>query len=222
MPQSSSDSEVSEFLLRACHDLRGPLRNMRIHSELLARRGATTADPEQSLAFVLKGATTAVALVDGMTDYALALVIDPTRFQPVPLDIMLRSAMAKLAKPIREGDAQISYGDLPTLPGDADRLLQLFEYLLDYALRRSGSVRAVVRVEAERHEDEWLFTMRDNSAGLKTDEVEKVFKPFARVNGNERPGPGLTVCRTIVERHGGRMWAEAEEAGCVIRFTLLD
>ena len=222
MPQSCSDSEVSEFLLRACHDLRGPVRTMRIHSELLARGGPPAQDAEQSLAFVLKGAATAAALVDGITDYALALVIDPARFQPVMLDIMFRSALAKLAKPIQESQAQITYGDLPTIPGDADRILQLFEYLVDYALRRSVGSKPVVRLDAERHEDEWLFTLRDTCAGLKTDDVERVFKPFARVNGNERPGPGLAVCRTIVERHGGRMWAEAEEARGVIRFTLLE
>jgi light-regulated signal transduction histidine kinase (bacteriophytochrome) len=222
MPQSCSDSEVSEFLLRACHDLRGPVRTMRIHSELLAKGEAPSQDAEQSLAFVLKGASTAAALVDGITDYALALIIDPARFQPVPMDIMLRSALAKLAKPIRETEAQITYGDLPTVPGDADRILQLLEYLVDYTLRRCGAGKPVVRLDAELHEDEWLFTLRDNCAGLNTDEVERVFKPFARVNGNERPGPGLTICRTIVERHGGRMWAESEEASGVIRFTLLE
>jgi light-regulated signal transduction histidine kinase (bacteriophytochrome) len=79
-----------------------------------------------------------------------------------------------------------------------------------------------VKLDAELHEDEWLFTLRDSSSGLKTDEVERVFKPFARINGNERPGPGLATCRMIAERHGGRMWAESEESCCVIRFTLLE
>src|SRR5580698_3709904 len=92
MPSSRADSELSEFLLRACHDLRGPLRTMRVHSELLVQRGGASPDSEQSLGFVLSGARTAGALVDGITDYALALVIEPSRFQPVPLDVMLRSA----------------------------------------------------------------------------------------------------------------------------------
>ena len=221
MPQSCSNAEVSEFLLRACHDLRGPVRTMRIHSEMLAK-GAAAPDSDQSLGFVLKGAATAGALVDGITDFALALAIDPARFHPVPLDILFRSALAKLAKPIQESEAHIAYGELPTIRGDADRLLQLFEYLVDYMLRRSGGSKPMVNLDAELHEDEWLLTIRDSFAGLKTDEVESVFKPFARVNGNERPGPGLATCRTIVERHGGRMWAEAEEARCVIRFTLLE
>ncbi|MEI9974329.1 MAG: ATP-binding protein [Ignavibacteriota bacterium] len=223
MPVSTnSDAELSDFLLRACHDLRGPLRTMRIYSELLASRAGTGPETEQSLGFVMKGATTAAALVDGITDYALALVIDPLRFQQVPLDVMLRSAMAKLSAQIREHDADISYGDLPTLRGNGDRLLQLFEYLLDYSLRRKIADRVTVRISAEAQPGEWLFSVRDNGAPLTSEALERVFKPFARVDGNERPGPGLATCRAIVERHGGRMWAEAIADGGLIRFTLAD
>jgi light-regulated signal transduction histidine kinase (bacteriophytochrome) len=221
MPASPrTDPELSEFLLRACHDLRGPLRTMRIHSELLVPHAGAALNAEQSLGFVVKGATAAAALVDGLTDYALALAIDPARFQPVPLDVLLRSAMAKCAAQIREHNAEIAYGDLPTLQGDADRLLQLFEYLLDYAMRRTAANRPSVGISAESQDGEWLFSMRDNGAALTTDALERVFKPFARVHGNDRPGPGLATCRAIVERHGGRMWAEAVADGGLVRFTL--
>ena len=204
----SADAELSEFLLRACHDLRGPLRNVRLHTELLAKNGAS--DPE--LDFVVNGAIGASAVVDGLSDYALALVIDPSRFQPVLLDIMLRSAISKLAAPIRDSGAEVTYGDLPTIEGNGDRLLQLFEYLLDDALRRGGTK---VRVSAEATDDAFLFTVSDNGAPL-AETVEREFKPFARLHGNQRPGPGLAVCRAIVEHHGGSMWAESG----AMRFTL--
>ncbi len=63
---------------------------------------------EQSLAFLQSSAVTAGAVVDGITDFALALGIDESRFQPTPLDVMLRSAMAKLASQIRDSDAEVS------------------------------------------------------------------------------------------------------------------
>jgi light-regulated signal transduction histidine kinase (bacteriophytochrome) len=203
-----ADAELSEFLLRACHDLRGPLRNVRLHAELLAKNGAS--DPE--LDFVVIGAAAANAVVDGLSDYALALAIEPSRFQPVLLDIMFRSAMAKLAAPIRESGAEVTHGELPTVRGDADRLLQLFEYLLDDALRRRGTN---IRISAEAQDGALLFTVSDNGAPL-TETVERTFKPFARLHGNQRPGPGLAVCRAIVERHRGTMWAESG----ALRFTL--
>jgi light-regulated signal transduction histidine kinase (bacteriophytochrome) len=218
-----SDSELSEFLLRACHDLRGPLRALRIHGELLAQRRAKEADddPDQSLAFVMSGAASAVAVVDGIADYALALAIDASRFQSVPLDVMVRLALAKLSARLRENGAEVAYENLPSVKGDADRLVQLFEYLVDHALRHCGSNPARIRISGEVQNRVWFFTVRDTCAGVAGEYWESAFTPFARLYANQRPGPGLATCRAIVERHGGTMWAEPDPGtGCILRFTL--
>ena len=222
MQRSHSDSELSEFLLKACHDLRGPLRTVRIHTELLNhnRAAGTEQDPEQSIEFITTGATAAAAVVDGIADYALALAIDPARFHAVPLDVMLRAAMSKLAVRIRETNTQVSYGELPEVLGDADRLLQLFEYLLDHALRRGGKKGLNVQISAQAQDSAWLFTVRDDGPGISVEPPEKAFTPFIRMHANQRPGPGLAICRAIVERHGGQLWAEQGREGCVLRFTL--
>jgi chemotaxis family two-component system sensor kinase Cph1 len=217
-----SDAELGEFLLKACHDLRGPLRTVRTHAELLARNsGAGQADDsKQSLAFVVSGAAAAGAVLDGITDYALALAVDASRFQPVPLDVILRGALARLSTQLRATGAEVTYDDLPSVPGDADRLLQLFEYLVDRAVR-SGPNPPRIHISAELQDGAWLLTVRDNVGGIKAEAPEAVFAPFARMQANQRPGPGLATCRTIVERHGGKMWAEsAADGGSVFRFTL--
>jgi light-regulated signal transduction histidine kinase (bacteriophytochrome) len=217
-----SDSELSEFLLRACHDLRGPLRTVRTHAELLARNNAAALgdDSKQSLAFMIGGSATAGAVLDGITDYALALAIDPSRFNPVPLDVIVRGALARLSEQIRASGAEVSYSELPSVPGDADRLLQLFEYLVDCAVR-GGPNRPRISITAELQDGAWVFTVVDNAGGINPEPLEAVFKPFTRVQGNQRPGPGLAICRVIVERHGGRIWAEsAPGGGCVFGFTL--
>jgi len=218
-----SDSELSEFLLRACHDLRGALRSVKVHSELLARNSSDgqTSDSKESMSFVLGGATAAAAMVDGMADYALALAIDASRFFPVPVDVIVRGAIARLAKPLQESEATVSYEELPSVLGDADRLLQLFEYLVDRAVRIGGPNRLNICISAEAQDGAWLFTVRDNAGAMDAELLEGVFTPFARLHANQRPGPGLVTCRTIVERHGGTIWAEAEpDGGCVFRFTL--
>jgi light-regulated signal transduction histidine kinase (bacteriophytochrome) len=214
---------VSEFLLRACHDLRGPLRTVRTHAELVARKSAAGQDDDlrQPLAFVVSGVAAAVAVLDGIADYALALAIDASRFHPVPLDVIVRGALAKLSTQLRASDAEVSYDDLPSVTGDADRLLQLFEYLVDRALRGGGQNRPSIHISAQRQDGAWLFAVRDNAGGMDTEHLEVVFTPFAQLHANQRPGPGLATCRMIVERHGGRMWAEADPTGgCVFRFTL--
>jgi len=65
-----------------------------------------------------------------------------------------------------------------------------------------------------------LFAVRDNGTAVDSTTLEKVFTPFARLHGNQRPGPGLATCLAIVERHAGRMWAEASAEGCLFYFTL--
>ena len=216
-------AELSEFLLRACHDLRGPLHTVRIHAELLGRNSSAGQgeDSKESLAFMLSGAAAAWAVLDGIADYALALAIDASRFHPVPMDVIVRGAMARLSSKLRTSGATVSYDELPSVLGDADRLLQLSEYLVDRALRAGGPNGLRIRISAEAQNGMWLFTVLDNAGGMDAESLEAVFTPFAHLHANQRPGPGLATCRAIVERHGGRMWAESDpDGGCVFRFTL--
>jgi light-regulated signal transduction histidine kinase (bacteriophytochrome) len=193
-----------------------------MHAELLAKNGASgqAMPAEESLNFVIGSAASAGKVVDGLTEYALALAIDPSRFQPAPLDIVVRAAMAKLAAEIRESEAEITYDELPTVSGDWDRLQLLFEYLLDRALRHRSPERLAIHISAEEASGAWQFTVSDNAIAMDEDSLQKVFLPFARLHGNQRPGPGLVVCKAIVEKHGGAMRAEACPTGCKFVFSL--
>src|SRR5215467_467119 len=123
-----TNRETSEFLHRTCHDLRAPLRAIRAHSELLQkhlRNGAPADNIEQSLGFILEGARKADLLIDGLAAYSTALQIEPNSFQPTRLDVMLRSTLAKLQSAIHAASAEVTYGELPRVQGNSDRLAQL-------------------------------------------------------------------------------------------------
>ena len=70
----------------------------------------------------------------------------------------------------------------------------------------------------------WQFTVKDNGQGIPRNYQERIFEPLKRLHGGETPGTGLglALCRTIVARHGGRIWVESEGSGCgaIFRFTL--
>jgi hypothetical protein len=185
-----TDSEWSDFLSRACHDLRGPLRAIRSHAELLIKQGAAPpgSELEGSLGFIVNGSIQAGVLIDGLTDYSLALQIDQGTFRPVPVGVILRAVLARMAAYLRENHAEVSYEKLPVLPGDADRLMQLFEQLLDYSVRQRGADDPRVWIAAESRSDDWLFRVRNNGPGMEAEILEKIFKPFARFHGKERPG----------------------------------
>jgi signal transduction histidine kinase len=139
------------------------------------------------------------------------------------MELALRTALAKLDKELRTEGAEVTSGTLPVVSGNPDRLAQVFEILLRNALRYRTERAPRIHISAEKQDNEWLFSVRDNGPGIEADYLERVFQPFERLHaGNtEGAGMGLTICRAIVERHGGRIRVESEPgAGSTFLFTL--
>ncbi|HXB74116.1 MAG TPA: ATP-binding protein [Candidatus Acidoferrales bacterium] len=224
--------EISEFLFRACHDLRTPLRAIRAHAELLVKSGDLPANSggDPRLAFIIEGAGRMDQLVNGLSAYSIALRTDPGSFVPTGLGVLLRTVLAKLDKVLRDNQAAVTYSELPRVWGDPDRLMQLLENLLLSALCHRGQISPQIHLAAATHADGWLFTFRDNGPGIEAADLERIFQPFARWEGADGAGSGLesaasglglAICREIVERHGGRIWAESQNGtGCAFFFTL--
>jgi len=221
---ADADCDTSEFLFRACHDLRTSLRSIRSHSELLLKnRHAPEQADMKSLDFVVENARRIDRLADGFAEYAIALQIDSGSFQPTPMNVMFRTVVAMLRKEIEAGGAQVSAAELPRVAGNADRLMQVLRNLIVNALQFRGDAPPVIEISAERNGEEWEFSVRDNGPGIEAAYLETIFKPFERLEGrkHEGPGLGLAICRQIVERHGGRIWAESHlGSGSTFRFTL--
>ena len=225
MESRKTDLEISELLLRACHDLRTPARTVRTYSELLLKHGEAgwTADVEQRLAFLVDGARKIDQVLDGLVSYSLALQTDPTTFQRVRMDILLRGVLMKLGPALREATGEVAAGDLPEVMGQHERLTQLMEHLLRNAIEHRGEAAPRIQVDSERHNGVWQFAVRDNGPGVGADYLEKIFLPFERLHKTAQSGAGLglTICREIVERHGGKIHAESPvEGGTAIHFTL--
>ena len=223
--RSKSPSEVSEFLLRACHDMRASTRAVRTQSELILRNpeGPGNSSFEQRLALIVDGARKIDFLLDSLVGYSVALQTNPASFQSAPMGVLLRSVLARMKQDLHDAGAEVSYDDLPAVTGNPDRLMQLIENLLRNALVHRGEAAPRVHFTADRQSEEWLFAVQDNGPGVDAAFLEKIFVPFERLRGSERHGAGLglAICREIVERHGGRIWAESQPGcGTTFRFTL--
>jgi len=213
---SPADRETSERLLRLSHDLRACLRSMRPHAELLLKRGeaASRAEDEKPLQFIVDGTRKLDLLVDSLASYAVALQTERSKFQVTPLEAVLRGVLMKLDKELRDGGAEVTYDKLPRVPGDPDRLGQVFEILLRSCLFRVRETAPRIHVGVERRADGWRLSIRDNGPGIEDGDLERIFRPF-------EAGLGLATCRVIVERHGGRLWAAANTGpGATILFAL--
>jgi signal transduction histidine kinase len=215
----SAGSNLSRLLFHTCHELRTHLRSIQVQAQRLLKKDENC----NPAAVIFESSKRLDLLADGLTSYAAALDIDEGSFQTVRMDVILRTVLAALDQERRANDAEVTYSELPSVRGDPDRLADLLKNLLRNALRHRGQASPRIHVTAERQSNEWLLAVTDNGPGIEADYLESVFKPFERLHGREREGPGLglAICRAIVERHGGTIRAESDAGnGCTFRFTL--
>lgn len=220
-----SNRELEQFAYVASHDLKEPLRKIRIHLELLEQRfpGQLDEQARQLIASAVQGAGRMQALVNDLLAYAR--VGSRSRpLEPTDTAAALEQAVANLEAAIRESAATIQHGPLPAVQGDATQLVQLFQNLVGNAIKFHRDQLPAVAVEAARQGREWVFAVRDNGIGIDPQHAERLFVPFQRLHtGKEYPGTGigLAICKKIVERHGGRIWIESERGkGAAFLFTL--
>lgn len=135
---------------------------------------------------------------------------------PVDLDALLRDLVSVHTPEIVEHRIRTDIATpLPTVRGDALRLRQLLDNLLINAIKYgSGSPSPVITFAAHRVNDEMQISVTDNGKGIPPQYLERVFRLFERLDRDgDGTGVGLTLCRRIVETHGGRMWAESPASG---------
>jgi chemotaxis family two-component system sensor kinase Cph1 len=131
---------------------------------------------------------------------------------------------ANLQVAIETSGLIITHDPLPTVDADEAQLIQLFQNLIGNALKFKGEDKPNVHIKAERTEQGWLFSVRDNGIGLDLEHADRIFLIFQRLHTLEEypgSGMGLAICKRIVERHGGRIWVESEPGeGATFYFTL--
>ncbi|HYP06307.1 MAG TPA: PAS domain S-box protein [Bryobacteraceae bacterium] len=222
-----SNDELQAFAYTASHDLQEPIRTVVSLTQLLARNhsGSLGAETDGMISLILEAANRMSKLVRGLLDYSRVGAEPELRRQPVNLQDTIKTTLQALDFAIRDSEAVIRHHDLPTVLADEHEMHQLLQNLLSNALKyRSRGEPPRIDVEASRQAGEWLITIRDDGLGFDPRHAEHIFGIFKRVHGQRYPGTGigLAICRKIVERHGGRIWAESEGhgRGAAFHFTL--
>jgi light-regulated signal transduction histidine kinase (bacteriophytochrome) len=137
---------------------------------------------------------------------------------------VLQQVIGDLELRIRTSNARVTFDSLPLVQADDVQLGQLFQNLIGNAIKYRGAAPPAVHVSAERESTGWRFSVADNGIGMEKQYLQQIFEIFQRLHGigeYEGTGIGLAVCKKIVERHGGRIWAESELGrGSTFFFTL--
>lgn len=220
-----SNRDLEQFAYVASHDLQEPLRMVATYTQLLAERyrGKLDSDADRYIHYTVDGALRMQKLVQDLLAFSrvgrhgLAL-------QNSDCNLALQVALKNLEAAIQESGAIVEHAQLPVLVADSSQLAQVFQNLIGNAIKFRGSEPPLIRVSAELSGKEWVFSVADNGIGIAAEHVESVFVVFRRLHTHaEYPGNGigLSICKKILEQHGGRIWVESKIGhGSTFRFAV--
>jgi PAS domain S-box-containing protein len=220
-----SNAELERFAYVASHDLQEPLRMVSSYTQLLARRykGRLDADADEFIAYTVDGVTQMQTLISDLLTYSRvgSQGRPPTA---TPVTPALDRALANLQLAIQESAAVITHDPLPEVMADQVQLIQLFQNLVGNAVKFRRDEPPRVHISARREGQEWVFAITDNGIGIESEFFERIFVIFQRLHPRAKyagTGIGLTICKRIIERHGGRIWVESQPGrGSTFFFSL--
>ena len=220
-----SNEELQQFAYIASHDLQEPLRMVISYLGLLEKRYDDKLD-ESGRTFIfyaVDGAKRMQVLINDILAFS-RVESRAAPFVDTDLNQALQEAISTLEASLREYGGSVTAERLPTVRADRAQMAQLLRNLIGNALKFHGPEPPVVKVYAESSPSEWTVTVEDNGIGMAPEYHDKIFRMFERLNRQEDypgTGIGLAICKKIVERHGGRIWAESEPGkGSKFRFTI--
>ncbi|MBD2109622.1 response regulator [Nodosilinea sp. FACHB-13] len=220
-----SNAELQQFAYIASHDLQEPLRMVTSYLQLLERRykGQLDADADDFIQFAVDGALRMRTLINDLLTYS-RIGTRGHAFELTSCTAAVEQAIANLQLAIEESGAVVTYPDLPLVQADPTQLVQLFQNLIGNAIKFHGEAPVRIAIAVSQTEDDWLFSVQDNGIGLDPQYADQIFVIFQRLNNRTHypgTGIGLAVCKKIVERHGGRIWVEADlDQGSTFYFTI--
>lgn len=222
----SLNQDLQYFAFATSHDLQEPLRMVTSYTQLLARKykGKLDAQAEQYIDYAVDSAERMQAMLIALREYWS--VGEKGQHHAVSVDCngIVDKALESLAVTVEESGGAVACDPLPSVNAEEVPLTLLFQNLIGNALKyRCPDRPPQVRISAERNGTAWIFSISDNGVGIEAEYLKTIFVPFKRLHGSDHPGSGigLAICQKIVDRYGGKIWAESEYGhGTTFRFTI--
>ncbi|HEV7681348.1 MAG TPA: CHASE3 domain-containing protein [Pyrinomonadaceae bacterium] len=222
----AANKELEAFSYSTSHDLRAPLRHLAGYAELLHRNAASQLDEtsQRYVATIVESAHRMGTLIDHLLAFS-RLGRSQIRMADVNLGRIAREAISELQVDLDGREVDLKVGELPRVTADPSLLRLVFTNLISNALKfTSKSQKAEVEIGCTEQPGELVVFVKDNGAGFDMKYVDKLFGVFQRLHRAdefEGTGIGLANVRRIINRHGGRTWAEGSVgAGATFYFSL--
>ena len=217
----ASNRELEEFAYVASHDLQEPLRKIITFGDRLrSKYGRVLSEVGQD--YLMRMQNAAVRMQRLITDLLnlSRIATSGQPFEQIDLAIIVADVVKDLETLIEQSDATIELDRLPTLMADAVQMRQLFQNLIGNAIKfRQIGIAPVIKISSTVEESavttcpHYSISIQDNGIGFEEKYANRIFQSFQRLYGvdqYEGTGMGLAICRRIVERHGGNLYAKSQ------------
>jgi two-component system sensor histidine kinase/response regulator len=222
----AANKELESFAYSVSHDLRAPLRAINSFSQQLIDKfgGEMSKDARKLLNRIGAKTRDMAQLIEDLLRFS-RLSRQPLVRQSVDVTSLVREVLGELRAEEPDRDVAIVVHDLPDAVADPSLLKQVLVNLEANALKFTRHcARPMIEIDGWRNQDECLYCIRDNGAGFDmrySDKLFGIFQRLHRADEFEGTGIGLSIAQRVIERHGGRIWADAEMGkGATFTFTL--
>ena len=200
-----SNRELEEFAAVVAHDLRGPLLSIRLMAALL--KSTHAGDGDARVASIESQVAVMGEFIRRLLDYGRAGGAS-LRTESCDCEAILVRARQNLQADLQASGGEVVGEHLPTIVADPKLITQLFQNLIENAIKYRSQLPPLIRISAAKRDDYWVFSVADNGKGIEPTEAHTIFQPYRQSGSDVGIGLGLATCKRIVELHGGKIWAE--------------
>jgi PAS domain S-box-containing protein len=225
----NANKDLEQFAYVASHDLQEPLRMISSFTQLLERKYKDKLDQDANeyIHFVVDGASRMQKLLINLLDFSRISTRAKT-FVHVDTKTIVGQAISILHQSVSANNALLSCDDLPVVKADEAQILRVFQNLIENAIKfkrkTPGSEFPKIHIACTKQDNMYRFSVADNGIGIEMQYHDKVFSVFQRLHSARDyagTGIGLSICKRIVERHGGTIWFESvANEGTTFYFTI--
>ncbi len=220
----TKNQELGDFINIASHDINEPLVDIANIRDLMETSVSmsTVEATNQKYSNYLETMQTPLKrirrLLTDLLKYSYVMVETDYQFQSVPLENLIEKVISELDVQIKKCCANIEVGPMPTIEAHPFHIQQVFTNLISNSLKfQERNAAPLIQINSETFEDKdgkthCKISVQDNGIGFDSDKVQDVFKPLVRLTPKsdyEGTGMGLSICKRIIERHGGTITAES-------------